>query len=369
MGIVLGHVSGGISNPAVLNGFRLDIANWDISHIFVQLTNFLGPIGNNIFWICSCWFLIGDNRMSKRKLFGLILDVWLISVIILGFVYLDLDGNIEKEHIKRSFLPTLFENNWFITCYILMYAVHPLLNMAIERLTQRGLFRTALSFTLLYIILSAVTPGHFFPSMPTIWVAIYFIVAYIKLYLDEPSKNVRFNIICIAISLAAIIGSVVTLNYLESQKGIRLTNVFIWNSNQSPFVILLALSIFNIARNYRFENKAVNYLAGLTLFIYLIHENILLRTYYRPEIWNKIFDIDGYEYLALDCFIFSAIAFIVSVILSSVYFSLIKKPITGIVNELYDKLRPWYLKIESRALTPTKRTHKSDASEGRDNAD
>lgn len=85
IGIVFGHISGGIAFPAVINGIKLNEATWNFSHITLQLTTFLGQIGNNIFWICSCWFLVGDNRMSKRKLFGIILDTWLISVIILCF--------------------------------------------------------------------------------------------------------------------------------------------------------------------------------------------------------------------------------------------------------------------------------------------
>lgn len=350
IGIILRHISGGIANPSVMHGFQTSLASWDLNHIFVQLTYFLGPIGNNIFWICSCWFLVGDNRMSKRKLFGMIVDVWLISIIILCFALYDLGDAIEKEHIKNSLFPTLFENNWFVTCYILMYAIHPLLNIIIKRLSQRGLFRTALSFAMLYIILSVLSPGHFFPSMPTIWTAVYFIVAYIKLYLDQPSKNIRFNIMCIALSSAAIICSVATLNYIGTHTSLYINNVLLWNCNENPFVIIFSISLFNLVRNYKFENKAVNYLAGLTLFIYLIHENLLLRTYYRPMIWNKIFDIDKYQHLILDCLLFTTLVFIGSVILSMAYSSLIKRPMASIISWSYERVKALYLRIESKLL-------------------
>lgn len=350
IGIVLGHISGGIAFPTVINGVKLDEATWNFSHIVMQLATFLGQIGNNIFWICSCWFLVGDNRMSKRKLFGIVLDTWLISVIILCLCLYDLGSCIEKEHIKRSLLPTLFDNNWFITCYILMYAVHPFLNMVIDKLSQRGLFRTAITFALLYIVISAFTPGHFFPTMTIIWTAIYFIVAYIKLYLDKPSKNIRFNCWCIIISWAALTSSVVGLNYLETHQGIHLTSVLLWNSNQNPFVILMALSIFNLVRNYKFENKAINYLAGLTLFIYLFHENILLRTYYRPQVWNAIYELDQYKHLIFESIIFSLIVFIGSIIVSICYKELIRKPLTKILDTCYDKIKYTYLKLENKAL-------------------
>lgn len=350
MGIVLGHISGGLGNPDVVHGFNIREVTWDFKHMAVQFMNILCPLGNNIFWICSCWFLVEDNRMSKRKIFGLVIDVWLISILALCIVSYSLGGIIEKEHIKRALFPNLFGNNWYITCYILMYAIHPILNMSIERLSQRGLFRTALSFTLLYIVLSAITPGHFFPSMPTIWVAIYFIVAYIKLYLDNPSKNIRFNCVCIIISIVALFGFIIISNYLETQRDIHFTNVLFWNSDTNPFVVLLALSIFNLIRNYRFENKAINYLAGLTLFVYLIHGNMLWIFYIQPGVWNWIYELDGYKYLILDCFLYSSAVFIGSVLISIAYLTLIKKPMEGIVDKIFSKICTQFVKIESYIL-------------------
>lgn len=58
----------------------------------------------------------------------MILEIWTVSIIILIVTYVILQGNISAKIVLESLFPTTFANNWYMTCYLLFYAIHPLLN-------------------------------------------------------------------------------------------------------------------------------------------------------------------------------------------------------------------------------------------------
>ena len=77
-----------------------------------------------------------------------------------------------------------------------------------------------------------------------------------------------------------------------------------WSTFCSPFLLITAISMLNIARNIHFNNKIVNYISSLSLLIYIIHENQLLRTFYRPLMWNYVYNQFGYVDILFCMFIF-----------------------------------------------------------------
>ena len=62
-------------------------ATTDISNLIVLIFHYFGPFGNSIFFICSAWFLIDNDKVSGRKILKMILDVWAISVIVPNFKF------------------------------------------------------------------------------------------------------------------------------------------------------------------------------------------------------------------------------------------------------------------------------------------
>lgn len=108
--------------------------------------------------------------------------------------------------------------------------------------------------------------------------------------------------------------------------------------------------MFNIANNVRFENKAVNYVSGLSILIYVFHENLLLRTFYRPLMWNYIYSQFGYEYILFWTLVMVIIVFSFGLIASIIYKSTIQKAVTVVCDWLYPILQGIYGKIERSIL-------------------
>ena len=70
---------------------------------------------------------------------------------------------------------------------------------------------------------------------------------------------------------------------------------------------MIAVGLFNIARTVRFSNDAVNCISGLTLLIYIVHENLILRTYYRPAMANYVYEHYDYDHIIVWVLILAAV--------------------------------------------------------------
>ena len=92
----------------------------------------------------------------------MLLEVWSISVTILAVTYILRSGNIEAKMVMESLLPTTFAANWYMTCYLLFYLLHPTLNEIIGRMSQKELLRTASLLAVLYIGFNFIKSSFFF---------------------------------------------------------------------------------------------------------------------------------------------------------------------------------------------------------------
>lgn len=275
---------------------NLSTATLDTQRLLLTMLRYSGALGNTIFFICSAWFLLDSERTNREKIASLMADIWVISVMILVIVFIAQRGDIPANYVVKSFFPTLFANNWYMTCYILFYAIHPILNRIIKSMKQTELLRCALFMGILYIGLNYIN-GFFFPSALTLWVSIYFLMAYMKQYMPKMMDKISFNMITLAVGIIGNYGIIMMTNYLGLRSATFENELLRWNNNCSPFLIMIAISLFNIARQIHFRNRLVNLISQMSFLIYIVHENLLLRTYYRPMMWQYIYENYGYAHI------------------------------------------------------------------------
>lgn len=144
--------------------FNLSFATTNIWHFILILFNCFGILGNSIFFVCSAWFLLYSSKCNKKKWFYMLVEIWVISIIILVVTYIIRHGDISGKIIIESILPTTFGNNWYLTCYLLFYPIHPLLNVIINYMNKQLLFRVSLIMFILYCCFNFIKGSLFFSS-------------------------------------------------------------------------------------------------------------------------------------------------------------------------------------------------------------
>ncbi|MBR0492074.1 MAG: acyltransferase [Clostridia bacterium] len=344
--IIVSHV---VQTYSSMNSALLNNATTNPRFFILMIFMHLGILGNCIFIICSSWFLIGSNKNNKKKILTFIVEIFVISIIIM-IAFLILGINIGKKDILKSFFPTLFANNWYMTCYILFLMITPFLNMILDKISKKQLLRFNLMAIILYWGISFIK-SSFYTTNLLLFVTIFFIVSYFKKYCIGIVRNKKFNLKLLIISIIMFIALIFFTNIFGLKLDFMSNKVLHWLRYNNPLLLIIAFSLFCIFKNMNFYNKKVNYIASLTLYIYIIHENILVRDYLRKDIWKWIGEKFTYNNIIIETLIYAVILFIVSLIISIIYKYTIKKIIDFVVEKIYNsKLKNIYKKIEKRLL-------------------
>ncbi len=339
--IIISHVT------TTLNGIiNIDIASADIQYNILAIFRHFGPLGNAVFWISSCWFLIKSSSFSKKKCVSLVVQIWLVSVIILTISCIIISGRIELDDIISSLFPTIFATNWYMTCYLLLYMLHPALNSLIACLNKKGLFRISMTMFVLYFGIAFVHREAFFISSVILWITIYFMIAYIQTYLQESSRHIGYNVFLLFLGCMGMIGIPALLNFLGLRFAFISSKVLFGASETNPFLLIVAISLFNLARNAHFSSAVVNYISKHSMLIYIIHENIILRKYFRPDIVRSVYERYGDSCVVLQVLAQAAIILVFSLICAIVFDKTAKKLADKISREVYLVLKKYYLMLE-----------------------
>ena len=280
----------------------------------------------------------------------MLVEIWTVSIIILIVTYAILHGCISAKIIIQSIFPTLFGNNWYVTCYLLFYPISPILNRVIDGMSKRQLLRSASALALLYIFLDFIKGDWFFPSTLILWVTIYFVMAYLQKYLMFFADSIKNNVVFALANAVCFVGLILLTEVGGLHIAFLSEKMMRWGNNCNPFIIFMSIAMFNIARNVHFKNRFINYISSLSLLIYVIHENLIIRTYFRPAMWNYVYTNYGYNNLIGWVFILVVITFLFGIIAAALYSVTIQKFVKKISNRLYESLKKKYLSMENRIL-------------------
>ena len=353
--IVINHTVQSLTNEAYNipnNGFVIDIsrATTNIQCILLQIFRHFGVLGNSVFFICSAWFLLKSKNWNKKKWLFMVIEIWVVSIVIFIITYIILHRNISIGIIISSLFPTTFGNNWYMTCYLLFYPIHPILNSIVNMMNQRQLFRSTLVMVFLYVFMNFINCSWFFSSAIILWITIYFAIAYMQKYLMSFVDNIRENIILFIIGVIGFIGIILITDICGLYSQVLSDKVMRWVNNCNPFLLAMSIAMFNIARNIHFKNRFINYISKLSLLIYIIHENIILRTYFRPAMWNYVYKRFGYSDVIQWVFIISFIIFIFGILCSILYVLTLQRFVNKVSGKLYEVVRIKYLLFEKFCL-------------------
>jgi surface polysaccharide O-acyltransferase-like enzyme len=351
--IIISHVVQYVntSNQSIITDIYTPTAN--VQLFLVKSLNYMSMFGNQIFIIASSWFLQDSNKTNKKKMLQMIMDIWFISVICLMFMCIVEKFGIDAKLVLKSLFPTTFSNNWFMTCYLLFYSVHHILNKIMDGMKQEGLLKSTLMLVFLYLIVNTFVEA-FFTTELMVWLTVYFIIGYMKRYLVNIAENIRFNI---AIACIGIIGTfllVVVTNLIGLGVQLPYKGILYWCDISNPLIIIGSIGIFNVFRKMTFKSRVINYVSARTMTIYLIHENLLLKSYYRPRLWQWVYSNFGYGYVIIWVFILALLIFVFSLVISVVYQETVEKVVVSLRDRLYIILKREYGLMEKILINCSK---------------
>lgn len=271
---------------------------FSLSGLLRRVLHSFCAISVNCYILISGYYLL-KFKFSFRKLIKLISEVFFYSVLV--YLILVLTG-IHEFSIKEMacvFLPTLTREYWFITSYVGVFLLSPILKSVIEKIDQRThvicIFMGFLLFVLYYNFFFFCDNLNFGGSTGIVWF-IYLNIcgSYIYRYDISTLKiNVKKYILSALLALISQIPFMVLYIIFGKEAFLKGANVFdsVYNS---IFVFVSSLFFFKIFTSMKLNisspiaKKIILFFSSSSLAVYLIHDNQYMRKY----LWDVLaFDI------------------------------------------------------------------------------
>lgn len=251
------------------------------------LLNAFTVVAVNCYVLISGYFGINP---TKKKFFNL-LTVCAFYSVIHYLIYASLNQTFYSKEFIYSLLP--FSHNqglWFVTCYIGLFLISPLLNAAVTYLNKKN---TEWIKVLVGLAIITFYFGYLWRTYLNFdgYNLVNFIFLYmIGRYLNEKKQSIKIkrNYLIVGYLICTFITAALGVFFLIYKENADYIYIWTWRYN-SPFVILGAVSLFMFFNSLSIRKKWINYIGASTFSVYLIHENL----HFNVHIYDYMHEISS----------------------------------------------------------------------------
>lgn len=236
-----------------------------------NLAEALTIIPVNIFVLITGFF---GTSFNLHKVFKLLYQTFFCIVPITLIAWL-LGLNPSESSIGQLLKNLNFIScYWFIVSYITMLAFTPILNHAVQRMTNNQLMSTIM---IIYLFIGLGDYLHFFSKVmanggysPIWFLELYLIGRYIRLNPVQLSKKTLFLLYIMASVLCTIISIPI------QSLGLSYNN---------PFVVISSIAFFLIFTKVSFYSKWINCIGAGTTMVYLLNTHPIIWDFFQRHIF------------------------------------------------------------------------------------
>ena len=248
----------------------------------------------NCYMLISGYFLC-ESSFKLSRLLGLYLQIWMYSVGVgltawaAGLVPAD---EVNVHYFLSLLFPVSMGHYWFMTAYVCLYLLFPLVGMAVKRMTKEQLIFVLALCLGAFCVLKSVLPfrleedrqGYDF-----LWyLCVFLVAAYIRKFGIKFLEK-RWRCICLyLISCGAILLELYVLRLLYLSRGsFELIRGISFEYNHI-LVLLAAAGLFGwfrLGKNEGILANAAAVISPYVLGVYLLHENLGIRYGWQKWFW------------------------------------------------------------------------------------
>jgi len=265
----------------------------DPSWFFSLILNISSRLGVDLFVLIGAYFMcsktLGTSKIAKRW-WAILYPVFiLVGVIYLISPPLSLQQVIDDSIMMLQGNPVSIHevwlgHLWFIYPYLILIAISPILNHAINAMDQRTHKRAMIGLVGLFILAPTINA---FVSRPLLYIAggpilsfisLYFVAGYIRKYdvRIAPIKGVAATVAIISAVFAVTLLYTLVL-HIPTPENPNGTNTYFLGDSLLP-VFVASIFLFLTFRSINLKSKLINVGGKLTYEAYLIH----------PVVWSLI---------------------------------------------------------------------------------
>lgn len=232
--------------------------------------------------ICAvnCFVLISGYFGIKWKLKSLLNLVFQVYFYVIGlFIIACLLGYSDFSIIKfASRANCLIVSYWFISAYLILYLIAPVLNSFVASSDKKRL----LTFIVIYYIVQSyfclIGPKYFNDCMN--FVGLYLIGQYFRIYGNDKLNVVSHGKLIITYILISLLICVFAIGQKILMHSGKTEFELLGGVYSNPLVIIQSMCLFAVFLRLQISNKFINWCGISSLSVYLIHLSPDIKNYY-----------------------------------------------------------------------------------------
>lgn len=272
-----------MSHASVHGGFQVGNMPLNINKVYLQVS-ILGNLGVDIFVIIT-GYLLCDKGHDIKRIIKILIQTWMYSIFTFLLAILVFKEQVTIKMFINAIFPVITGKYWFVTVYICLMFISPLLNTAIY--SMRGKEHLKVVFTMLFLwsVIPTFTSFEMYGNEVIEFIMFYLIGAYFRKNPENLLYSKRLAYLLTIISIILYVASIIMLDIISVYIPVLMPHVTYFNKRNSLLIIGIAVGLFAIAVNKKpFINSVINCLGGTTLGIYLLHDSSDI----REILWQKL---------------------------------------------------------------------------------
>lgn len=250
----------------------------------------------NVYMLISGYFLSASSFKLSR-LIRLWLQVWFYSVgvgLLAAACGILPSSELGTNYFIQLLFPISMGQYWFLTAYIFLYLLLPLLTLAVKNMTKRQMQVTLVLLLLVFSMIKSVVPVRLDmdgKGYDCLWyVCVFLAAAYLRRF-GLPFLEKRGRGLCLYVAgCIAVFAELWCLHLVYAKTGSLGYILTVSMEYNHVFPLLASVGLFAAFLTVKISGKtadAVRRIAPYTLGVYLLHENIGVRS-----AWQNWFGAD-----------------------------------------------------------------------------
>ena len=309
----------------------------NVNAVIAWFTEVLCISAVNVFMLISGYFLI-NSEFKTGRLIELVFQCLFYSAgsfFICILFNINTNEEINTYYILRNIFPIHMDVFWFVTSYIVIYMLLPLISAGVKAISKKQ-FKLMLIVLVIYeSLFKSFLPVRFEEDefgYNFLWFLIVFLIgAYFRLYGFERIKKPSQGFILYGLASVLTFAEVLIIDLIHTKTGHLSEILNVATEYNQIWVLLSAIGLFTAFINMKEHDgktsKVICSLSPMALGIYLFHESLSFR--YNWQKWLGIYDTLSLPTGIFICKLFSAaiVIFVFGLIIDFVrikFFSLFK---------------------------------------------
>jgi surface polysaccharide O-acyltransferase-like enzyme len=325
-------------------------------NIFANTIEAFAISGINTYVLISGFFL-SKSSVKISRIIKLICQVYFytflvsLAMMIVGTYSLHQGNSLYK--LVEYLFPISSEHYWFVTAYVIMYVLAPVMNAAMDRLSRNQARIVIFGMLLWFCIIKSVVPVLFptdrFGYDYGWFICLYLIAAYIRKYDISLFYNARKSFMVYLISSLVIAAMSISLYYVNYNRGGFAHFQEVPFNYNFFFTLTASLGLFSFFRYYNMREgriaDAVRIVGPLTFGVYLLNMHVEIRDRWVSWICGLIGEVPDYSVLL---FAWHAFRTIVIVFAVGIFVDFIRKIIFDYIGRFLSQTRlaKWIEKLD-----------------------